>query len=657
LRFKYGMLLALTLACLAVSEWSFTSPAMSEEPVGEERSVESVVPPSAVEVPDKRTATSDTFELHSGLLETRIYETPVNYEDDDGDWQPIEEGLEEGDDGEIVNGDNSVDVSLPAELQDEAARLTIDDQWIAFKLLATDTEPVELNEGAAVYESPETDTAFEYTTLPEGLKEDIVLEGPSSPSSFRYQLTASPSLGADLAADGSVLFKNGAGDLVASMPAPTVADADSLAPNPDQVGYQLAPREGGAWVLTVSVDPEWLGAPGRAWPVRVDPTITKEAPDLDCVIGGKTGQEGWIDCASWGRQNLLAGYNAELNQAEDSWYRSLMYLRTSEIIQGADVVSATLELNAPEAAQNTSGVAVHRVLKPWNWQANWKRYTSGKNWAAEGGDYAPEALGQVNTQNRGSGPGWWSVPISIAKVAEAAGKEEDLSVIVKLLDDKSRACSQSSCTDRLLKFDSSNAWTTLYKPYLRVLYDFKKAPATSKLISPEEGRKSSHYFTLQSEWGLSDEGEGEGGPGVTYQMKLPGWSEFRTIPSEDVLDGRGEEVDWPQTEGGRRPGTTAPLYVDYPAAARALEPHVTFPVGEDIKFRAVFTGPAAVRGATEPVTVEYTSTFRGVGAPTDATASVGPATVNLITGRYTISRTDVSIPVPASEANLEFTRT
>jgi RHS repeat-associated protein len=655
LRFRYGMLFALLLTGLAVMASSITPPAAkSEEAAGEVPAADAAIPPSAVELPDKRTSTSDTFELHSGLLETRIYNTPVNYEDDDGDWQRIEEGLEEGDDGAIVNGDSSVDVSLPSELQEEAARLTIDDQWVAFKLLATDTEPVELSEGAAVYESRESDTAFEYTTLPGGLKEEIELQGPSSPSSFRFQLTASPGLSADLAADGSVVFKNGAGDVVASMPAPTVADAGSLAPSADQVSYQLSPREGGAWVLTVSVNPEWLEAPGRSWPVRIDPSVTKEDADLDCVIGGKTGQEGWIDCASWGRKDLLAGYNAELNQVEDSWYRSLLYLQTSELIQGADLISADLQLHAPEAAQNTSGVAVHRVLKPWDWQANWKRYTSGKNWAAEGGDYAPEALGQVKTSDRGSGPGWWSVPISIGKVAEAAGKGQDLSVIVKLLDDKSRSC-QSTCTDRLLKFDSSayanevpafELWKT---PHLRVLYDFQKAPATSKMTSPEEGRKSSHFFTLQSTWATS----GFEGTGVTYQFKQSKWDRFRKIPENFVINGKGEEVHWPLPVSGSA-SQSEPLFFDY---KKWNNPESWPQYNEDIKLRAVFTGGSASRGATEPVTVEYVEQNAGIGAPTDASLSVGPANVDLLTGFYTISRSDVSIPVPGSEAKLEFART
>jgi RHS repeat-associated protein len=645
-KFVLVVLLPLAICLMALSV--LPASASSEVQEGEEPALEVPAPASAEELPNKRTATSDTYRLHSGMLETRVYGTPVNYEDPEGQWQPIKEGLEEAEGGEIVNGANSVEVSLPTELQEGFARVTIGDQWVGSRLLATATEPAEVSEGAAVYESPEADASFEYTTLPNGLKEEIELEGPSSPSSFRYELTASAGLSAELTGDGSVVFKDEHGEAVASLPAPTVADAQSIAPDPNQVSYQLAPREGGKWVLTVAVDPQWLAAPDRNWPVRIDPTVTAEEPDLDCTIGGKTGQEGWIDCASWGRENLLAGYNPETNQAEDNWYRSLMYLRTSEIPHGADISSAELMLYAPESAQNTSGVAVHRLLKPWTWQANWKRYTSGHNWEAEGGDYAPEALGQVKTSERGSGPGWWSIPIQSGKVAEAAGKEEDLNVLVKLLDDKERLCAGNKlCPHKLVKFDSSASSSSFYHPYLRVLYDFSKAPASSKMTSPEEGRTSSHEFTLSSSWNPPPLGA-TGVTGVTYQMKIPAWQEFRTIPAKFVRNGRGEEVDWPVSPLIN--GSTPPVFFDFPEGLR--EEEWWWEEKEAIQLRAVFAGGPTLHGASEPVTVNYND----YGTSTDATASVGPANVDLLTGSYTISRTDVSIPVPGSEASLEFTR-
>lgn len=656
MRFKYGLLFACLLMTVVALASSVTAPsAQSEGTTAESVTSDIAAPPSAVELPDKRTATSDTYELHSGLLETRIYGTAVNFEESDGDWQPIEEGLEEGDDGEIVNGASSIDVNLPSELQEGAARLTFGDQWIASRLLGTDTEPAELSEGAAVYESKGSEVAFEYTTLPDGLKENIVLEGPLSPSSFHYELTASPGLSAEMVADGSVAFKDEQGDVVASLPAPTVADEAMSAPSTDQVSYQLAPREGGGWTLKVSVDPEWLEAPERSWPVRIDPSVTKEGSDLDCVIGGKTGQEGWIDCASSGRKDLLAGYNAELNQAEDNWYHSLLKLKTSELIQGADLYSADLMLHAPEAAQNTSGILVGEVTKPWTSQANWRNYDKdpAKFWATEGGDSV--LLGEQETSTRGSGSGWWSVPIPPVKVQARANGNEDLSVLVKLLDDKTRSCTATGCTHRLLKFDSSAYGTEVpYElwraPYLRVVYGFQDAPPSSKLSSPEEGRKSSHFFTLQSSWTTS----GYEATGVTYQMKQSNWDRFRTIPAQYVINGKGEEVDWPLSLDVNS-YHSEPVYFDY---RRWVGPTSWPQHNQDIKLRAVFAGGTASRGATQPVTVEYADKEHGgVGGPTDASQEVGPANLDLVTGFYTLNRSDVSIPVPGSEANLEFART
>jgi RHS repeat-associated protein len=615
------------------------------EPLGE-----APAPPSAEELPQKRTATSNTFRLHSGLLETRVYGTPVNYENDQGEWEPIEEGLEEGGGGEIVNGASSVDVSLPSELEEGPARLVVGDQWIASKLLATETESAELSEGAAVYESPEADTAFEYTTLPTGLKEEIELEGPASPSSFRYELTASAGLTPELAEDGSVVFRDKDGQVVASLPAPTVADAASPAPAPDHVSYQLAPRGEGSWLLVVAVDSEWLDAPDRAWPVRIDPTMTAEKPDLDCVIGGKTGQEGWIDCASWGRQNLLAGYNAELNQAEDNWYHTLMYMSTAEIPAGADVKSASLELHSPEASQNTLGVEAREITKPWTWQANWRNYDKGKAWSTEGGDYASQVLGEETTYDRGgNGVGWWTIPITASKVQQRAEGEEDLSVLVKLKDDKTRTCGPSSCTHRLLKFDSSAVTLAENRPYLRVIYDFGKAPAESKISSPEEGRRSGHYFTLQSAWKSV---VGKTPTGVTFQIKLPGWEEFHAIPAEYVVNQKDEQVEWPLPVVGSELHSE-PLYFDYRGAAFGSN----WVLASEVKLRALFAGSNDASGATEPVSVEYIGKEDGIGGSTDAAIPLGPASVDPLTGNYTLSRTDVSIPVPGSESNLEFTRT
>jgi hypothetical protein len=113
--------LSLALVALGATASAQSAGAHTEEPA-----VEAPASSSAEELLDKRTGTSDTYELHSGP-DTGIDGVPVNHEDAEGEWQPIEEG--EG--REIVNGA----------------------QGIGSRLLAMETEPAEVSEGAAVYDS------------------------------------------------------------------------------------------------------------------------------------------------------------------------------------------------------------------------------------------------------------------------------------------------------------------------------------------------------------------------------------------------------------------------------------------------------------------------------------------------------------------------
>lgn len=179
---------------------------------------------------------------------------------------------------------------------------------------------------------------------------------------------------------------------------------------------------------------------------------------------------------------------------------------------------------------------------------------------------------------------------------------------------------------------------------------YPDAPATSKLISPEEGEKSSSHYTLKAEWGVAPEGGGV--TGVTFQWKLFHWKEFRAIPAEYVLDGEGKEVSWPLPVS-QNPGKSPELFFDMKGygedellGAGILE--------EDTKFRAVFDGGVNAAGAGAPVTVDWN---RDAGAPQDGIEQLGPVSLDLITGDFTVTATDVAIPVPGTESSLVFART
>jgi RHS repeat-associated protein len=181
-----------------------------------------------------------------------------------------------------------------------------------------------------------------------------------------------------------------------------------------------------------------------------------------------------------------------------------------------------------------------------------------------------------------------------------------------------------------------------------------------KLVFPETGKQTASYYTLEAEWGADPEGKAaEGVTGISFQVQFPtnSFGLFRNpwvqVPAECVIDGHGRQVSWPLPVHNH-PGHNAPVYLRVhgcPIFESARYPE------KEVQFRAVFDGGAKVAGASAPAMTEFVNRANSMRVPTDATAPAGPGTVDLLTGALTVSRTDVSIPVPGYEANLEFTRT
>jgi RHS repeat-associated protein len=180
---------------------------------------------------------------------------------------------------------------------------------------------------------------------------------------------------------------------------------------------------------------------------------------------------------------------------------------------------------------------------------------------------------------------------------------------------------------------------------------YPAAPANEKLVYPEAGKKTGSYYTLEAEWG-SAPAKGEGVTGVTFQMKLPGSKVFEPVPAACTVNGQGQQVSWP-LRARSHPGHSSPVYLNVrgcPLFAVAKYPE------KELQFRAVFDGSPSVAGASEPATTEFAFRNNANRVATDATEAIGPASLDLVTGAFTMSRTDVSIPVPGRETNLEFTR-
>ena len=592
------------------------------------------------ELASKRTATSDTFRLSDGSLETRVYESPVNYRAE-GEWQPIGEGLEELPGGALSNGPNRFDLSLPAKMGAGAVVMHTADQWLASELLGGDTEVAEVSGNTATY--ADEGTTFELSSIATGVKESIELDDPSEPGSFRFELRASEDLKPSLEQDGSVVFRDERTDqVVASLPAPTISDSSpQAAPDPGAIRYTLEDLPGGNWALAVKADREWLDSSARVWPVTIDPSIEAKAPaSLDCQYfvrepSGETNSTS--TCGSTGASSLKAEYAT--SGGTTSRYRSALTFNTSGIPSTAWVSSASVNLYDPQVATGVGAVQLRRATKSWTNEVNWTFYARHKApqqfWTVPGGDFTGEGS-EVSTATRGTAAGWWQFnglePIVSGWLE---GTIANQGLIVKLADES--PCG-SSCTHGTFNFSSSSSSPESNRPYLALVY-YPKAPSTSQVSAPTEGTVTARRLKLKAAWSVA------GVTGISYQYREGKTGYFKTVPAELVRDASGNPVSWPLPLSGVKESPA--LYFDAAHATSTLQSK-----GGPIQVRALFEGPTGVAGYSAPVEATVN---RFLGSPKDATAQVGPGTVDLLTGNLSVERTDVSIPT--FNSSLEFSRT
>lgn len=609
-----------------------------------------VISEQAEEIPSKRTANSDTYALPGGEVETRIYEEPINFRNDGGKWQPIEEGFERNGLA-IEDRSHPFDVRLPTQMGNGPVRLGGDDHWISFELKGPNSEPAELEAGGAVsYEVPSSETAIEYATLPRGVKETIELAGPSSPNTFDYGLGAAPGVRPELAADGSIRFRDSTGNLVALMPAPTVSD-EAAAPSSAPVSYSLSPQNGSSgtsddvtWDLAIEVDKSWLEAPTRSWPARIDPTLISANGSLssNCTLYNES--PGTPECGgSW----LYAYATSNSSPTVARLIRSTLGGALPGIPASAEIHEASVNLYSPLEATETSGVQLKRLTDLWDFsRSSWNCRQIVKNQCAlspehQGGDFNSEGS-EVLTSARGSQAGWWTFEDGLAPVVQSwlVNPSSNYGLILKQ-SDESYQCTPK-CVHRTISWSSGSSPETANRPYLQVRY-LPKAPATSKVTLPTEGTRTARQLKLKAKWG--EEGSVSG---VTFEYRV-GKKEkgaFEPIPLGLVHSTTGAPLkEWPVSVS--KTTETETFYFDAAHATSQLRKE-----GGPIYIRATFDGTLGVQGFSDPIEAVVN---RILGSPHDATAEVGPGTLDLETGNLSISRTDVSIP--GFSSGLEFTRT
>jgi RHS repeat-associated protein len=325
------------------------------------------------ELPERRTQNSQTRRNEDGSLTTTVFAGPVHYRAGDGSWQPIDSRLrpiaEEG--YAWANAANTFSArfrSSPGE-----GFLSFGVQGTDFRLTSVGSRAVE---GRAAGSSIEYAGAFpsadlHYAVISTGVTEVIRLADASAPASYEFRLTG-PSTGppatVERRPDGSyAVFVPPLAGPAFVLEAPAVTEAagpgELSPPDPEAKPTLTVARDGRDFVVRVSVDPSWLHASGRRFPVEIDPTLTIQPDVEDASFPAAPGYVAWLN------ERLAIGADSG-----GSW-RAALQFDLAGVPAGATVSSAKLGLfydgvcigGTPTFCGGTSHlINVHRITSPWS---------------------------------------------------------------------------------------------------------------------------------------------------------------------------------------------------------------------------------------------------------------------------------------------------
>jgi RHS repeat-associated protein len=244
-----------------------------------------------------------------------------------------------------------------------------------------------------------------YTVGRGAVKENLVLAGkPTGPVSFTFDLDTQ-GLTPKQRADGSIALYGGdeAGRPRVVIPAAVMfqAPADSDSPVADlthgAVRQELV-RHGSSWQIRLTPDSTWLSAPGRRFPVSVDPTIVL-APTPS------TSQDVMID-STQPTTNLNGTWQLGVGTTASGTLRSLLKFPVTGIPSGTKITSAQLGVYYNQVhTSNTDSVVIEAHRATGAWDATTATWSSASGLSGElSGTTIQVDDGDAGTAAKGSWP-------------------------------------------------------------------------------------------------------------------------------------------------------------------------------------------------------------------------------------------------------------
>ncbi|WP_393096894.1 LamG-like jellyroll fold domain-containing protein [Streptomyces sp. LN325] len=344
------------------------------------------------EVKGERGERQRTYRNADGTYTTRFYTEPVNFRAKDGSWKSIDTTLvpqdSSGPSTMSAGGEGWETGSTEAQVEfagtadaDPVVRMSVDDGVsVGYGLDGAAAAPGQADDSTLTYENVRTHSDVEFVAGSASVKETLVLKDAAAPTEWRFPLELQ-GLHAAIDEYGNVVFTDTEGALRAWAPAGWMEDS-ALAPDSNEgafssgVTYSLT-EEQGRQVLVVKLDKDWLSAPERVFPVRVDPSVKS----VDATSGT------YVEYPY--NQNFASDTVLKAGTYDGGDHKAAAFLRFAGLestLKNAYVLSANLALyNTFSQSCTARPVTVHPITSNWaeSTTSKWPGPSTGSSLASK----------------------------------------------------------------------------------------------------------------------------------------------------------------------------------------------------------------------------------------------------------------------------------
>ncbi|MCY0939522.1 LamG-like jellyroll fold domain-containing protein [Streptomyces sp. H34-S4] len=240
----------------------------------------------------------------------------------------------------------------------------------------------------------------------DSIKETLVLKDKSAPTQWRFPLALN-GLRAKLDGLGGIAFIDAEGKQQGWMPAGWMEDSNR-AENSNEgvissgVTYSLEESNGGQ-TLVVNLDAEWLSAPDRVFPVKVDPSAT-----------GVSSTSGTFVEYPY-NQNFASDTNIKVGTYDGGSHKGAGFLKfdglNSGALKNAYVVAAKLSLyNTWSGSCTARPVTVHQITSNWS-ESSTSSWPGPATGPALGSKSFAHAWRPAGTTTWSCAPAWDAIPL------------------------------------------------------------------------------------------------------------------------------------------------------------------------------------------------------------------------------------------------------